>query len=267
MPIQNPKVTPTISIILVVQTNLFIFRMSSSADRFITVFSPEGHLWQVEYAYKAVKQSEVTAVSAKGKSGLVVAVQKKVQDKLIDPKTVTHMFRITEHVGACLVGYQPDVDYICRRLRYEATNFEKKNGFEAPVSILAQRISEVHQIESQYSGARPTAVSSLLFGYEPSKGDFALFKVDPSGTTNGYKATACGVKEIEAQSTLEKKYQCFETTKELSEFVIGTLQAVVGVDFEPKEIEVAYVTKEDTKYRLMQDEELREILASVAEKD
>ena len=124
-----------------------------------------------------------------------------------------------------------------------------------------------YQIESQYSGARPTAVSTLLFGYEPSKDDFALFKVDPSGTTNGYKATACGVKEVEAQSTLEKKFQNFETTKELSEFVIGTLQAVVGVDFEPNEIEVAIVTKENTKYRLMENDELRVILASVAEKD
>ncbi|KAH0789747.1 proteasome subunit alpha type-6-like [Histomonas meleagridis] len=241
--------------------------MSSSADRFITIFSPEGRLWQVEYAYKAVKQAEVTAVAAKGKESVIVAVQKKVQDKLIDPTTVTHMFKITDHVGACLVGLTSDVYYICRRLRYEAALFEHKNGIEIPVSILASRLSEIHQIESQYSSARPTAVSSILFGYEPSKKDFDLYKVDPSGVSCGYKAVSCGVKETEALSTLEKKIRPMETTKDTAEFVVSTLQTVVGADFDPKEIEVAVITKDNTNYRLMNEDEINIILTAVAEKD
>ncbi|OHT03381.1 Family T1, proteasome alpha subunit, threonine peptidase [Tritrichomonas foetus] len=241
--------------------------MSSSADRFITIFSPEGRLWQVEYAFKAVKQAEVTAIGAKGTDSLIVAVQKKVQDKLIDPSTVTHMFRISEHVGACLVGLLPDILYICRRLRYEAAQFDFKNGFEIPVSVLATRLSEIHQIESQYAGARPTAVSALLFGFEPSVDKFALFKVEPSGFTSGYRAVSCGVKEVEAMSALEKKIDNFATSKDTAEFVLSTLQIVVGLDFEAKEVEVAIMTKEDTKYRIMKPEEVEQILTAVAEKD
>ena len=239
----------------------------SSADRFITIFSPEGRLWQVEYAYKAVKQAEVTAIGAKGKNALVVAVQKKVQDKLIDPSTVTLMFRITEHVGACLVGMFADVLYIVRRLRYEAAQFERKNGFEIPVSVLANRLSEIHQLESQYSGIRPTAVSALLFGFEPSEDDFALFRVEPSGVSVGYRAVACGVKEVEAMSALEKKITEMDGENQVGEFVVSTLQTVVGVDFEAKEVQVAVITRENTKFRLMDEGQVDEILKAVAEKD
>jgi 20S proteasome subunit alpha 1 len=241
--------------------------MTSSADRFITVFSPEGRLWQVEYAFKAVKQAEITAIGAKGKNAVVIAAQRKVQDKLIDANTVTHMFRITDHVGSCLVGLLTDVLYICRRLRYEAAIFERKNGFEIPVCILASRLSEIHQLESQYSGIRPTAVSALLFGYEASNEDFALYRVEPSGFSSGYRAVACGVKEVEAMSALEKKIQVFESERETSEFVISTLQTVVGVDFEKSEVEVAVITRSNPTYRLMNGDEIDEILKAVAEKD
>ena len=239
----------------------------SSADRFLTIFSPEGRLWQVEYAFKAVKQAEVTAIGAKGKSAVVVAVQKKVQDKLIDPATVTLMFRITDHVGACLVGMTADVQYVVRRLRYEAAQFERKNGFEIPVSVLANRLSEIHQLESQYSGIRPTAVSALLFGFEPSEDDFALFRVEPSGVSVGYRAVACGVKEVEAMSALEKKITEMDGENQVGEFVVSTLQTVVGVDFEAKEVQVAVITRENTKFRLMDEGQVDEILKAVAEKD
>lgn len=239
----------------------------SSSDRFITVFSPEGRLWQVEYAFKAVKQAEVTSIAAKGQNSIIVAVQKKVEDKLIDPSTVTHMFRISEHVGACLVGLTPDMHYICRRLRELAARFEFKNGFEAPVSILAAGLSEIHQLESQYSGARPTAVSALLFGFEPSIQNFVLYKVEPSGFSCGYRACSCGVKETEALSALEKKMEEFPSKKENAEFVLSTLQTVVGIDFEAKEVEVAVMTRDETSYRLMTTDEIEEILSAVAEKD
>lgn len=241
--------------------------MSSSADRYITVFSPEGRLWQVEYAFKAIKQAEVTAIGAKGEDNIVVVVQKKVVDKLIDPSTVTHMYKITEHVGSCLIGILSDVDFLCRRLRYEAATFERKNGFEIPVSVLAQRLSEIHQMESQYSGIRPTGVGALLFGYEPTVGSFQLFKVEPSGFSSGYRAAASGVKEVEATNALEKKIQNFPTMNETAEFVVGVLQSVVTADFNPQDIEVAAMTLENKKFRLLDEETKSEILRAVSEKD
>ena len=241
--------------------------MSSGTDRYLTVFSAEGRLWQVEYAFKAVKQAEVTSVGVKSKDSVVVVVQKKVADKLIDPSTVTHMYRITDTVGACLVGLNPDVHYILTRLRYNAAKFQFKNGFPIPVSVLAQGLAEIHQRESQYAAIRPTAVSAILFGFDGPTNGFQLYKVEPSGYSSGYRAVSCGVKEVEAMSALEKKIADFETPDATAEFALSTLQSVCGIDFEPKDIELVVMTRECPQFELVSDEKVDELLRAVAEKD
>jgi 20S proteasome subunit alpha 1 len=240
--------------------------MSHSPERFITVFNQEGRLWQVEYALKAVKLSDITAVAAKGTDSVVVAVQKKIPHILIDPSSLTHMFRISEHVGACLVGLLTDVLYICRRLRYEAANFQRKNGFEIPVSVLAAHLSSLHQLESQYLSIRPTAVSAILFGFDPVTASFALYRVDPAGLASGFRAVSAGGKENEAMAALEKRTDPLETVQETKEFVLGTLRSVAGVDLAPKDVEVAVMTRDSSSYRLLSAAEVQELLPTVAGK-
>ena len=241
--------------------------MSSGADRYLTVFSAEGRLWQVEYAFKAVKQAEVTALGVKSKDSVVVVVQKKVADKLIDPNTVTHMYRVTENVGACLVGLNSDVHYNLLVLRNEAAKFQLKNGFPIPVSILASKLSETHQRESQYAGLRPTAVSAILFGFDAPTNSFHLYKVEPSGYSSGYRAVSSGVKEVEAMSALEKKMEDFETPDATAEFALSTLQSVCGVDFEAKDVELVIMTRENPQFAIVPNDTVDQILRAVAEKD
>ena len=241
--------------------------MSSGSDRFITVFSPEGRLWQVEYAFKAVKQAEVTAIAARTKDCLVVTSQKKVSDKLIDPSTVTHMYKITDHVGACLIGLQHDCHFVALTLRYEAAQFKMKNGFEILPSVLSSYLSERHQVFSQYSGYRPLAVSAIIFGFDVHHDEPRLYKIDPSGFLSAYKAVATGVKEVDAMVTLEKSYKEFETLDDTIQFTISTLQNAAGQDFEAKDIEVAVITRDNTKYRLLDAETVDHHLNVVSEKD
>jgi 20S proteasome subunit alpha 1 len=235
--------------------------------RFITVFSPEGRLQQVEHAHKAVKLAEVTSIAAKSRHGVVVAVQKKVPDKLVDPRTVTHMFRITAHVGACLVGVLHDVLFLHQNAAWSAVQFQEKNGFEIPVSVLAQEISALHQRASQYQGFRPLAVAAIVFGFDAAADGFALFRVEPSGFCSGFRAVAAGVKDTEAMSALEKKYREFDSLKETEEFVLSTLQTVIGVDFEPADVEVALVTRDNRAFRLLPLPDVDAVLKAVAEKD
>lgn len=93
-------------------------------DRQITVFSPSGHLFQSEYAFKAVNSSGLTSISVKGKNSVVVVTQKKIVDKLIHGDSVTHLFNITQRIGCVMTGMMADCRSVVTRAREEAVNFQ-----------------------------------------------------------------------------------------------------------------------------------------------
>jgi len=106
----------------------------SNYDHHISIFSPNGRLYQVEYAFKAAG-GNLTGVSCRGKDSVCVVTQKKVPERLIDPSSVTSLYTITPKIGALLTGLTPDCKAAVTRIRYEASDFQYKYGYNVPVHV------------------------------------------------------------------------------------------------------------------------------------
>jgi len=224
---------------------------SAGFDRHITIFSPEGRLYQVEYAFKAVKDSD-TVLAVRGKNACVVITQKKVEDKLVDPASITRLFCITKTIGCVIAGLLPDARAQAQRLRYEAANFRHKYGYDVPVSYLAHRLGDINQVYTQHAAMRVHATSVLLVAVDSESGA-ELYKVDPAGSCLAWRGAAAGDKEAEAINTLEKRLKKKEPAdeKETIQFAIASLQTVLSADFKAEELEVGVVSADKRTFRAL----------------
>lgn len=237
-----------------------------SYDHHITVFSPQGHLYQMEYAFKAALAAGETAVGVRGRDSAVVVIQRKVPDRLVDPKSIRSIYRITDRIGCLLMGMTPDVVAQVERLRYEAAQFRRSYGYEMPTHVLAGRIADICQTYTQQASLRALASFMLLVGVDDERGA-QLFKIDPAGQFFPYKAVAVGSREQDATNWFEKRVDDLPGMDQAAAVQCGIMavQHILSSDFKGAELDVGVATA--TGFRMLTADEVEEHLNSIAERD
>lgn len=241
-------------------------RGESNYDHVITVFSPAGKLYQVEYAIKCAQTaSGLTSVAARGADSVVLVTQKKVPDRLVDPSSVTNIYKVTDRLAVLMTGLTADCRAQVTRLRYEAAEFKHQYGYDMPVASLAKRIGDICQVYTQKASLRALAVICILAAVDDGP---QLFKVDPAGHYFPYFATAAGAKESEASNFLEKNLDALKTydTDQTVRYAIAALQSVLSADFKSTEIEALVLRTGEPAY-ILTDDDIDKHLTVLAETD
>jgi proteasome alpha subunit len=172
-------------------------------DRAITVFSPDGRLYQVEYAIETVRRGTL-AIGVKSRDGVILAVEEKAR-KLQISNVTQKIFQVDDHIGVAAAGYIPDARTQVDHARFFAQS--NRLIYDEPVDVesVAKNIADMAQQFTQYAGVRPFGVALILAGVD--KNGASLYLTDPSGTYIGYDAVAIGAGSDQVTEFLEKQYQ------------------------------------------------------------
>lgn len=222
-------------------------------DRAITVFSPDGRLFQVEYAREAVKRG-ATAIGIKVKEGVILVADKRVGSRLLEADTIEKIYKIDEHICAATSGLVADARILIERARIEAQI--NRLTFEEPITVkeLAKRICDFKQQFTQFGGVRPFGVSLLIAGVDAVP---KLYETDPSGALLEYKATAIGMGRSVVMEFFEKEYRDDMTFEEALILALVAMGKSIESEIQIENIEVGYVKTAEKVYKEMSPEELR----------
>jgi proteasome alpha subunit len=224
---------------------LSMFSVPGAYDRAITVFSPDGRLFQVEYASETVKRG-ATVLGIASPEGVVLAAEERATSKLQDPTFMWKIFQIDEHVGAAVAGLSCDAHVLIDQARIYAQSNRLLYDEPIDVEILTRRIGEIKQLYTQHAGVRPFGIS-ILFGGIDRKGS-RIFWTDPSGAYLAYKAWAIGAGGDAANEILEAEYKDSITLDDSVVLALKCMSKVLEDKIDAQKIRIALISSATKKF-------------------
>lgn len=241
-----------------------MFLTRSEYDRGVNTFSPEGRLFQVEYAIEAIKLGS-TAIGIQTSEGVVLAVEKRITSPLMEPSSVEKIVEIDSHIGCAMSGLIADSRTMVDKARVEAQNHWFTYNEQMSVEGVTQAVSNL-ALEFGDDDAREGAMSrpfgvALLFGGVDNKGP-QLYHLDPSGTFFQYDAKAIGSGSEGAQQALEEVYHKSMTLKEACKSALTILKQVMEEKLNATNVELATATP-GRKFRMFTKEEIETLVQEI----
>ncbi|MDG6220117.1 MAG: archaeal proteasome endopeptidase complex subunit alpha [Candidatus Thermoplasmatota archaeon] len=225
------------------------------------VFSPDGRLFQVEYAREAVKRG-TTTVGLRFKDGVVLIIDKRIVSRLIEPESIEKIFQIDGHIGCATSGLVADarvlVDYARVLAQINKVTYSERISVEA----LVKKICDYKQFFTHYAGGRPFGTALLMAGVDDNGP--RLYETDPSGALVGYKAGAIGSGRSVVMELFEDKYKDDMDSKAALNLGLQALQQANDEPLSDKAVEIGIVTASESFRKLDQEEVKKHLEAAKA---
>ncbi|CAJ0570433.1 unnamed protein product, partial [Mesorhabditis spiculigera] len=219
--------------------------MARRYDSRTTIFSPEGRLYQVEYAMEAISHAG-TCLGILAKDGILIAAEKRNVHKLLDDTVLSEkIYRLSDNIACTVAGITADANILINHLRFWAASYKLQYGEDIPVEQLVKNLCNEKQRYTQVGGKRPFGVSLLYIGWDKHYG-FQLYQSDPSGNYTGWRATCIGNNHQAAVSLLKQEYK-EPTLAEAKVLAMKVLWKTLDVKVSSDKIEMAILTRKDGK--------------------
>lgn len=230
-----------------------IFAAPGAYDRAITVFSPDGRLFQVEYALETVNKG-ATIVGIACAEGIILGAEEKIESKLQDPEYSWKIFEVDSHLGAAVVGLGSDARILIDQARIFAQSNRLMYDEPIDVEIITKRISDIKQLYTQHAGVRPFGVS-IIFGGVDKSGN-RIFSTDPSGSYRAYKAIAIGIGKETVENILKEEYKDDMSLEDTIKLCVKCLVKSLEARNEAPRVKIAVIPISTKKYNMLSDEEI-----------
>lgn len=227
-------------------------------DRTSAIFSPDGHLLQVEYAEKTVKLGS-SSIGMVTTDGVLLLADKRVKDKLMIPESTTKIHEIDSHIGATAAGILSDARILLEKAQLSAQ--QHRLMYDSPINseTIVKELADLKQNFTQYGGARPFGISLLVAGVNKD-GEKNLYTTDVTGNYFGFKATAIGENDEKIKDILRKEYKDSMDIEEGLRLSLNIFKRMMGKNFDLSRFEAAYVSTKDKTFKRLSGNDLKKFV-------
>ena len=225
-------------------------------DRTATMFSPDGHLLQVEYAEKTVRLGSAS-IGMVCSDGVFILADKRIEDALIVKESANKISEIDAHIVASVAGIVSDARVLIERAQVLAQ--QHRITYDSPIETesIVKEIANMKQQFTQYGGARPFGVSMMTAGINGKKPE--LFVSDITGNYFSYHANAIGENDDKIKEKLREKYKQGLKIKEGIKLALDIFKEIKGNKFSLSKFELVYINSENKKIERVEGEKIKEI--------